>query len=68
MGWRPEPVVDTTGTEIVDPSTVETGTAVRLGILAVNLIIWTGLFLYLLRLSKKVRAVEQAAPEADDEP
>lgn len=39
--------------------------AVRLGVLAVNLIIWTGLFLYLLRLSRKVRAVEEARPEAE---
>ena len=42
--------------------------AVRLGVLAVNLIIWTGLFLYLLRLSKKVRAVEEASPETEPEP
>lgn len=44
------------------------GELARLAILAVNLIIWTGLFLYLLRLAKKVRAVERAAPEADHEP
>jgi CcmD family protein len=43
----------------VDPSTVDTGTAVRLGILAVNLIIWTGLFLYLLRLDGKLRTLEK---------
>lgn len=49
----------------MDPSSFD---SVRLGIVAVNLIIWTGLFLYLLRLSKKVRAAEQAAPEADHEP
>jgi CcmD family protein len=28
-------------------------------IVAVNLIIWTGLFLYLLRLGKKVREMEK---------
>ena len=52
----------------MDPSTLDGGEIARLCILAVNLIIWTGLFLYLLRLSTKVRAVEQAAPEADHEP
>lgn len=41
--------------------------SVRLGIVAVNLIIWTGLFVYLLRLAKKVRAAERAQPEADHE-
>lgn len=51
----------------MDPSTLDSGEIARLGILAVNLIIWTGLFLYLLRLAKKVRAVEEAAPEADHE-
>lgn len=55
----------------MDPSSLDSAgalDAVRLGILAVNLIVWTGLFLYLLRLGKKVRAVEQAPPEAEDEP
>lgn len=52
----------------MDPSTLDSGTAVRLGILAVNLIIWTGLFLYLLRLGKKLRAAEQSRPETDHEP
>jgi CcmD family protein len=53
------------GTNTVDPSTLDSGTAVRLGILAVNLIIWTGLFLYLLRLGGKLRAAEQARPETE---
>ena len=30
-----------------------------LGIVAVNLIIWTGLFLYLLRLGKRLREMEK---------
>ena len=51
----------------MDPSTLDTGTTVRLGILAVNLIIWTGLFLYLLRLGKKLSAAERARPETDHE-
>jgi CcmD family protein len=29
---------------------------------AVNLIIWTGLFVYLLRLSKKLRKLEDKEP------
>jgi len=29
------------------------------GVLAVNLIIWTGLFLYLLRLGKRLREMEK---------
>jgi CcmD family protein len=32
--------------------------AVRLGIVAVNLIIWTGLFVYLLRLGQRLRRLE----------
>ena len=52
----------------MEPNTLDSGEIARLGILAVNLIIWTGLFLYLLRLGKKVRAVEEAAPEVDHEP
>jgi CcmD family protein len=32
---------------------------VKLGIVAVNLIIWTGLFLYLLRLGKRLRELEK---------
>jgi len=39
------------GGEALDP--------VKLGIVAVNLIIWTGLFLYLLRLGRKLRALER---------
>lgn len=30
-------------------------------VIAVNLIIWTGLFLYLLRLDRQVRRAERAA-------
>jgi CcmD family protein len=52
----------------LDPSTLDSGEIARLGILTVNLIIWTGLFLYLLRLGRRVRAVEEAAPEVDHEP
>lgn len=51
----------------MDPSGIDSGTAVRLGVLAVNLIIWTGLFLYLLRLSRKLRAAEETSPETDHE-
>lgn len=52
----------------MDANTLDAGELARLAILAVNLIIWTGLFLYLLRLGKKVSAVERAALEADHEP
>lgn len=44
---------------------MDSSTLVRLGILAVNLVIWTGLFLYLLRLGRKLRAAEQARPETE---
>lgn len=40
-------------------------TTVQIGIVAVNLVIWTGLFVYLLRLSRKLRQVEETAPEVD---
>jgi len=30
-----------------------------MGLLAVNLVLWTGLFLYLLRMHRQVRAAEQ---------
>jgi CcmD family protein len=33
-------------------------TAVRLGLAAVNVVIWTGLFLYLLRLGRRLRELE----------
>ena len=36
-------------------------TSVRIGIVAVNLVIWTGLFLYLLRLGRKLRRLEEGA-------
>ena len=32
-------------------------------IVAVNLVIWTGLFLYLLRLGKRLREVERTEKE-----
>jgi CcmD family protein len=35
------------------------GTSVRIGIVAVNLVIWTGLFLYLLRLGARLRRLEE---------
>lgn len=35
------------------------GTAVRIGLIAVNLVIWTGLFLYLLRLGSRLRRLEK---------
>ncbi len=38
-------------------------TAVKLAFAAVNFLVWTGLFLYLLRLSKKVRHLEAARPD-----
>lgn len=31
----------------------------NVGVVAVNLIIWTGLFLWLLRLSRRVREMEK---------
>lgn len=31
---------------------------VRIGLVAVNLVIWTGLFFYILRLSRRVRELE----------
>jgi CcmD family protein len=31
------------------------------GLLAVNLVLWTGLFLYLLRMHRQVRAAEREA-------
>lgn len=38
---------------------MEPGVDVNVWIVAVNLIIWTGLFLYLLRLGKKLRRMEK---------
>ncbi|MEM7050476.1 MAG: CcmD family protein [Acidobacteriota bacterium] len=32
---------------------------VKLGIVAVNLVIWTGIFLYVLRLQKRLRDLEK---------
>ena len=45
-----------------DASTITT--AVKIAFAAVNFIVWTGLFLYLLRLSRKVRNLE--AFESDE--
>jgi CcmD family protein len=38
---------------------VETTANVNLWIVAVNLVIWTGVFLYLLRLGKRLREMEK---------
>jgi CcmD family protein len=38
---------------------MEPGVNPNVWIVAVNLIIWTGLFLYLLRLGKKLRDLER---------
>jgi CcmD family protein len=38
---------------------VETTANVSLWIVAVNLVIWTGVFLYLLRLGKRLREMEK---------
>jgi len=35
----------------------------NLGVVAVNLIIWTGIFLWLLRLSRRVRTIEETEKE-----
>jgi CcmD family protein len=37
-------------------------------VMVVNLIIWTGLFLYLLRLDRKVRALETPVETTETEP
>ncbi|MEM7481284.1 MAG: CcmD family protein [Acidobacteriota bacterium] len=39
---------------------------VKVGIVAVNLVIWTGLFLYILRLERKVQAL--TVDDRRDEP
>ena len=36
-------------------------------VMAVNLVVWTGLFLYLLRIHRLVRAVERRAEPAGEE-
>jgi CcmD family protein len=38
---------------------VETTANAELWIVAVNLVIWTGVFLYLLRLGKRLREMEK---------
>jgi CcmD family protein len=38
---------------------VETAANANLWIVAVNLVIWTGVFLYLLRLGKRLREMEK---------
>ena len=35
------------------------------GVVAVNLVIWTGLFVYLLRLGRRVRAMENREMEKE---
>jgi len=35
-------------------------------VIAVNLVLWTGIFLYLLRLERQVRRAERAAAAATD--
>lgn len=42
-----------------DPGTISQ--AVKLAFAAVSFLVWTGLFLYLLRLDRKVRRLEAAA-------
>jgi CcmD family protein len=37
------------------------------GIVVVNLIIWTGIFLWLLRLSRRVRTMEQIPEKTEKE-
>jgi CcmD family protein len=44
---------------------VDISTSVRIGIVAVNLVIWTGLFIYLLRLGRKLRRLEEEAKRED---
>jgi len=39
-----------------DPTTITN--AVKLAFAAVNFLVWTGLFLYLLRLNRKIRHLE----------
>lgn len=36
-------------------------------VLAVNLVVWTGLFLYLLRLHAQVRRIERGARRGEEE-
>lgn len=43
-----------------DASTI--ATAVKIAFAAVNFLVWTGLFLYLLRLNRKVRKLETLQP------
>ncbi len=44
-----------------DPTTITN--AVKLAFAAVNFLVWTGLFLYLLRLNRKIRHLEAFEPE-----
>ncbi|HUO86196.1 MAG TPA: CcmD family protein [Thermoanaerobaculia bacterium] len=37
-------------------------------VLAVNLVVWTGLFLYLLRLHRRLRRLERTAAAATNPP
>ena len=50
-----------------DATTIDT--AVKIAFAAVNLLVWSGLFLYLLRLERKVRDLEAAGfDETEREP
>lgn len=40
------------------------GSVGNLGIVVVNLIIWTGIFLWILRLSRRVRKMEETEKES----
>lgn len=46
-----------------DASTI--ATAVKIAFAAVNFLVWTGLFLYLLSLNRKVRKLETLGPAGD---
>lgn len=46
---------------------METGLGDTTWVMAVNLVIWTGLFLYLLHLNKKIRELEKGTLEGDTE-
>lgn len=48
-----------------DATTIST--AVKAAFAAVNLLVWTGLFLYLLRLGRKVRGLEAAGGTGRDD-
>lgn len=50
-----------------EPNTITD--AVKIAFAAVNFLVWTGLFLYLLRLGRKVRELEAVnPPESEGSP